>query len=156
MKYALDTEFIDTPTCSALISLALVAEDDRSLYVEVEYPEAEITPWLRQHVVPLLNGEKVSMRQAAIEVTSFVRGSRFDRPEFWAYYSAHDWYWFCRVFGGMMEMPQHYPHLCKDFAYIQQGVPDLFGPEHNALNDARSLMAAMRLKGVAVGKDVPR
>lgn len=27
MKYSLDTEFIDTSNCSALISLALVSED---------------------------------------------------------------------------------------------------------------------------------
>lgn len=149
MKYALDTEFIDTPTCSALISLALVAEDERSLYLEFDYPEAEISVWLRRHVVPLLIGEHVTFHQAAQKIREFVGGGKFDRPEFWAYYAAHDWYWFCRVFGGIMELPEHYPHLCKDFAYLQQGVPNLYGPAHNALNDARSLMAAMKLKNLS-------
>ena len=149
MKFALDTEFIDTPTCSALISLALVTQDGRSLYFEVEYPEAEITPWLRQNVLPHLSGEKVSCKEAAARIRDFVGGSKLDRPEFWAYFGAHDWYWFCRIFGGMMEMPEYYPHLYKDFAHVQHGVPDLFGPAHNALNDARSLMAGMKKRGLA-------
>jgi 3' exoribonuclease, RNase T-like len=149
MKYALDTEFIDTPTCSTLISLALVAEDERSLYLEFDYPQDEISPWLQLHVVPLLTGKHVTFEQAARSIRRFVGGGKSDRPEFWAYYAAHDWYWFCRVFGGIMELPEHYPHLCKDFAYLQQRVPNLYGPEHHALNDALSLMAAMKLKNVA-------
>jgi hypothetical protein len=38
--------------------------------------------------------------------------------------------------------------LVRDFAYVQQGVPNVSGPEHFALNDAKSLMAAMKLRGV--------
>jgi hypothetical protein len=149
LKFALDTEFIDTPAASQCISLALVAADGRELYVEFEYPEAEITPWLRQNVVPMLGNDKVSFKQAAARIGRFVGGSKVDAPEFWAYYAAYDWYWFCRVFGGFMELPDHYPHLVRDFAYIQQGVPRVAGPEHFALNDARSLMVAMKKRGVA-------
>jgi hypothetical protein len=148
VKFALDTEFIDTPTASECISLALVAADERELYVEFPYPESEITPWLAQHVVPMLGSDKVSFKQAAQQIREFVGGSKFDVPEFWAYYAAYDWYWFCRVFGGFMQLPQHYPHLVRDFAYVQQGVPNVSGPEHFALNDAKSLMAAMKLRGV--------
>jgi hypothetical protein len=148
MKYALDTEFIDTPTASECISLALVAADGRELYVEFPYSESEITPWLRQHVVPTLGTEKVSFQQAATLIRTFVGGSKSDAPVFWAYYAAYDWYWFCRVFGGFMGLPEHYPHRVHDFADIQQGVPTVSGPEHFALNDARSLMVAMRKRGV--------
>ena len=144
MIYTLDAEFIDTPTCSALISLALVAENGRELYFETPYPEAELTPWLEQHVVPHLTGDEVSLAVGADMIREFVGGSKYDRPAFWAYYGAYDWYWFCRVFGGMMNTPEHYPHLCNEYARFQQGIPNLFGPEHNALNDAKSLMAAMR------------
>jgi hypothetical protein len=148
MKFALDTEFVDTPQYSECISLALVAEDGRDLYVEFDCPKAAITPWLQQHVVPMLSGETVSFRTAASMIRNFVGGSRFEQPEFWAYYAAYDWYWFCRVFGGFMELPDFYPHLVRDFAYIQQGVPNISGPEHFALNDARSLMHAMRKRGI--------
>jgi 3' exoribonuclease, RNase T-like len=149
MKFALDCEFIDTPTASECISLALVAADGRELYVEFEYPEAEITPWLAKHVVLMLGSDKVSFKQAAAMIREFVGGSRFDQPEFWAYYAAYDWYWFSRVFGGFMEFPDFYPMLCRDLANFQQGLPNIAGPEHFALNDARSLMHAMKLRGFA-------
>lgn len=152
MKYALDTEFIDTPQTSECISLALVAEDGRELYVEFPYTEAAITPWLAKNVVPLLNPDwdtKVSFAQAAQLIREFVGGSKFDPPEFWAYCAAYDWYWFSRVFGGFMELPDFYPMLCRDLAYFQQGLPNVSGPEHFALNDARSLMHAMKLRGYA-------
>jgi hypothetical protein len=116
--------------------------------MEFPYEERDLTPWLRQNVVPLLSGESNwhTHKMAAQRIREFVGGSKYNRPEFWAYYAAHDWYFLCRVFGGMMEMPEHYPHLCRDFAYLQQGVPNTHGPEHHALNDAKSLMTAMKLR----------
>lgn len=53
MKYALDTEFIDTPTCSALISLGIVDESCHGLYFEFVYPVHEISPWLAQRALEL-------------------------------------------------------------------------------------------------------
>lgn len=145
MKYAFDTEFIDTPTCSALISLGIVDESGAGLYFEFEYPKEEITPWLRENVVPHLNGEATyNFERAAAEIGNFVKGI----PDFWLYYGAYDWYWFCRLFGGFMQMPQHWPHLFRELAYFQQGVPNVAGAEHNALNDAVSTMAAVKALGL--------
>jgi hypothetical protein len=141
MKYAIDTEFIDTPTCSALMSLAIAAEDGRELYMEFDYPKRELTPWLRQHVVPFLTGETVSFEAARPLIEHFITDKK---PEFWAYYAAYDWYWFCRVFGGMLAMPTHYPMLIRDFGLIHQGIENRYGPEHHALNDAKSLMYVMK------------
>lgn len=145
MKFALDTEFIDTPTASECISLALVAEDGPELYVEFQYAESAITPWLARNVVPMLGQDKLSFQSAASLIREFV----VDPPQFWAYYSAYDWYWFSRVFGGFMEFPDFYPMLCRDLAHYQQELPNISGPRHFALNDARSLMHAMRLRGLA-------
>lgn len=152
MKFALDTEFIDTPQTSECISLALVAEDGREIYMEFEYTESAITPWLAKNVTPMLNHDwstKVPFEQGAAMLREFIGGSKFDQPEFWAYYAAYDWYWFSRVFGGFMEFPDFYPMLCRDLAYYQQELPNISGPEHFALNDARSLMHALKLKGFA-------
>jgi hypothetical protein len=33
VKYAIDCKFIDIPICSHLLSLAILAEDDRDLYL---------------------------------------------------------------------------------------------------------------------------
>lgn len=144
MKYIIDTEFIDTPTCSDLISLAVLCEDGRSLYFEFDYDADEITPWLRENVCPHLTAERVTFEHAARSILGFVEGT----PEFWCYYGAYDWYWFCRVFGGFMEMPKHWPMRYLEFLDIQNGVPDVAGAAHNALNDCRSILEAMRLKGM--------
>lgn len=147
MKYIIDTEFIDTPSCSALISLAVLREDGRGLYFEYDYPKNEITPWLAENVVPHLRGDAVSsFKGSAIAIDDFITGD--PRPEFWGYYSAYDWYWFCRLWGGFMEMPKGWPMLCREFAYVQQGVPDVAGAEHNAMNDCYSILAAMKLKNL--------
>lgn len=148
MKYIIDTEFIDTPTCSVLISLAIVREDGESRYFEFAYPESEITPWLRENVIPHLTQRwtPATFTEAAQSVEEFIGA---DKPEFWCYYGAYDWYWFCRLWGGFMSMPQgRWPMLFREFADIQQGVPNVAGAEHNALNDCRSILHAMKLRGM--------
>jgi hypothetical protein len=146
MKYVIDTEFIDTPTCSALISLAIVREDGANYYFEFGYPEHELTPWLRENVVPHLTGTKWSFQLAASRIESFIGD---DKPEFWAYYGAYDWYWFCRLWGGFMSMPDKgWPIFFHEFRELQDGVPDVAGAGHNALNDARSILQAMKLRGM--------
>ncbi len=146
MKYIIDSEFIDTPTCSALISLAIVREDGAHRYFEFDYPEDEITPWLRDNVVAHLGKTRSTFAVAAMEIERFIGA---DKPEFWCYYGAYDWYWFCRLWGGFMSMPQGtWPMLFREFAMIQQGVPDVAGAEHNALNDCRSILHAMKLRGM--------
>jgi len=147
MKYIIDTEFIDTPDASELISLAIVREDGAHLYFEFDYADSDLTPWLRENVVPHLTGKRTFQSYAARQIQEFIGD---DKPEFWAYYGAYDWYWFCRLWGGFMSMPQDkgWPMLYREFAYIQQGVPDVAGAEHNALNDCRSILHAMKLRGM--------
>lgn len=149
MKYVIDTEFIDTPTCSALISLAIVREDNVHRYFEFDYPKNELTPWLRENVVPHLTMPYMDpptfFREAAAKIQEFVGD---DNPEFWCYYGAYDWYWFCRLWGGFMAMPKAWPMRFKEFADILDGVPNVAGAEHNALNDCRSVLQAMRLRGM--------
>lgn len=118
MKYIIDTEFIDTPTCSALISLAIVREDGEYRYFEFDYPESEMTPWLRENVVPHLTGERTfPASYAAHKIEEFIGD---DKPEFWAYYGAYDWYWFCRLWGGFMSMPVDVLHGIAGAHHAQQ------------------------------------
>jgi hypothetical protein len=150
MKYIIDTEFIDTPTCSALISLAIVREDGAHRYFEFDYPKSELTPWLRENVVPHLTMPHMDPptwpHEAARAIEDFIGD---DKPEFWAYYGAYDWYWFCRLWGGFMSMPDKgWPIFFHEFREIQDGVPDVAGAGHNALNDARSILHAMKLRGM--------
>lgn len=142
MIYIIDTEFIDTPEASELISLAVLREDGESRYFEFDFPRCYLTPWLKENVVPHLTWGRIhSFSEAAREIDAFVGE---DKPEFWCYYGAYDWYWFCRLFGGFMQMPQDWPHRFREFNDFQQGVPDVAGAEHNALNDCRSILEAMK------------
>jgi hypothetical protein len=141
VKYVIDTEFIDTPTCSALISLGIVCEDGTFRYFEFDYPRDELTPWLDENVVKHLTGDLYSLERAAVEIVEFIGG---ESPEFWCYYGAYDWYWFCRVFGGFMQMPKGWPMRFKEFAEIQSSNVTEGPSEHNALSDARAVLSAMR------------
>lgn len=142
MRYALDTEFIDTPEGSALISLAIVREDGASRYFEFTYPEEWLTPWLRENVLPHLAGNHFhSPARAAVEIRDFVGTGR---PEFWCYFGAYDWYWFCRLFGGMMNLPPKWPQRYRELADFGTGKPVADGAQHNALADAHGIMAAVR------------
>lgn len=151
MRYTLDAEFIDTLECSALISLALVNEDMDFVYFEFDYPREHLTPWLRQNVVPNLHArERHTAQQAARIIEGFIGPKH---PEFWAYFGAYDWYWFNRLWGGLMSTPASWPNLYHELA-LQRGYGRVWTPPavpHNALNDARAAMAALN----ALGDPVP-
>jgi hypothetical protein len=157
MKYALDTEFIDTEVASHLISLAIVREDGEHRYFEFPFPRAAMTPWLNENVVPHLIQSQTGIiipaalwnfPLAASDLRTWINKQQDPHPEFWAYYNSYDWYWLCRVMGGMMNLPAHWPHRCKEFA-DRGTVPQHFQPKHHALADARSLMKQMQEFGVA-------
>jgi hypothetical protein len=158
MKYAIDTEFIDTSSCSALISLAVVREDGAYRYYELEYPKDQLTPWLLENVIPHLEvqpGSALTVWDGALwapdgiaaDLRGFINKAQDPHPEFWAYYATYDWYWLCRVMGGMMNLPDHWPNRPKEFADYGK-VEQHFLPKHHALADARSLMKQMHSRGV--------
>jgi hypothetical protein len=65
-----------------------------------------------------------------------------EHPVFWGYFPAYDWVAFVWLFGGLEELPFHFPQLCLD---IRQWAIELGDPElpqqkegvHHALADAR-------------------
>lgn len=146
MKYVIDSEFIDTPRCSALISLAILREDGEYRYFEFDFPKRELTPWLKKNVVPHLTGERTTFMLAAVDVMILV--GLDEHPKFWSYFGAYDWYWFCRLFGGLMSLPKGWPQRYREFADLQDGVPPVAGAEHHALNDCQSILAAMKRQGL--------
>jgi hypothetical protein len=70
-------------------------------------------------------------------------------PVFWGYFPAYDWVGFVWLFGGLSELPFHYPQLCLDIKQwaIELGDPELphqIGARHHALADARWTRDAWR------------
>jgi 3'-5' exoribonuclease-like protein len=56
MRYFLDSEFSDTGRTIDLISIGIVSEDGRELYLQsCEFYTATVSPWVEEHVLPQLS-----------------------------------------------------------------------------------------------------
>lgn len=155
MKYFIDTEFeeIGGHTPITLISIGIVAEDGRELYLENdEVVTSRLGEWLQKHVVPHLRGGpyRKNTFEIAEEIKAFIPPKLSDEdktycpPEFWGYFADYDWVVFCQLFGRMIDLPRGYPQFCYDLMQLSRhlGVPRHTFPkqegfEHNALEDAR-------------------
>lgn len=158
MRYYLDTEFIEDGETINLISIGLVCEDGRELYLlnwECDFTKASL--WVQNNVLAQLPeknrrnlassvnhmfGKYTSKKRISIEVFNFCNPEIYGKPEFWAYYADYDWVVFCQLFGTMMDLPKGFPMYCRDIKQLcdQLGNPRL--PEqkegnHNALSDAK-------------------
>ena len=152
MNYFLDTEFIEYPRSIDLISIGIVAEDGRELYmVNSDCNLDRASDWVVENVLkkmpeysPKINDfrsgcESVwTRKQIAFEILQFIGD---DKPIFWGYFADYDWVVFCWLFGPMHRLPQGWPMYCKDLKQEidRLGVTDLPAQhdEHNALSDAR-------------------
>lgn len=166
MRYYLDTEFIEDGKTIQLISLALVAEDGRELYlVNKEINLLDVHAWLWENVMPYLppfgtfnqvGGDAFStpMWQTRDEIRRAVIGfigvgpegnNTFKdglKPEFWGYYAATDFVAFYNLFGVLLDLPIGWPKHCFDLKQmaVERGNPALPAKPadaHDALADAR-------------------
>lgn len=173
MRYFLDTEFIEDGKTIDLISIAIVAEDGRELYmVNEDCDPTKADDWVLENVlVPMgwspslkkwLEPEALSQSQKRHFLYRYPRQQikqsilQFIPPstkgvEFWADYAAYDWVVFCQLFGKMIDLPDHFPMFChdlqqalKEFSAGGFRIPD--NPnEHDALFDARWLRDTFNL-----------
>lgn len=154
MRYFLDTEFYEAGPHAPiqLISLGLVCEDGRELYLEnSEVNLDSLSQWLKANVVPHLQGTPDVLGNLSTirnEILQFVRvplkESSLEQPQFWGYFADYDWVVFCQIFGAMIDLPRGYPMFCFDLKQWaeQLGVgrglfPSQEGAAHHALEDAR-------------------
>jgi hypothetical protein len=139
MKVFIDTEFMEEPSTIELLSLGLVRDDGKKLYVVNS--EADLTkanPWVVENVLPYLGDERITRAEIADQVLEFTKDIK---PVFWGYYCDYDWVVFCWLFGPMVGKPEHFPMHCKD---LKQWCDDLGNPKlpkqastkHHALADA--------------------
>ena len=143
MRYFLDTEFIEYPCTIDLISLGIVAEDGRELYVvNADCDLSKANDWVKANVLPhrftgYLYWQPRTM--IADTVKEFIGN---DKPEFWGYYADYDWVVFCWLFGAMIDLPKGWPMYCRDIkqwcdALGNPTLPSTGKNEHHALSDAR-------------------
>lgn len=151
MRYWLDTEFWERPTSIDLISIGLVAEDQREFYavnkaMDLRGISCYSDDWLWENVLPHLPPMSDDAWKYPAEIRNgllgFCHPGRYGKPEFWGYYADYDWVVFCWLFGAMVDLPLEWPMYCRD---IKQWADSLGNPplpkqaegEHDALADAR-------------------
>lgn len=178
MRIFYDTEFIEDGTTIDLISIGLVAEDGRELYlVNRDMPVRKIRKhkWLMENVVrhlPQPHGDRrLTMpkrwlfdyadravkphRQIAREVEQFIRST--PDPQLWAWYGAYDHVALAWLFGPMSDLPDGIPMWTNDLKQEaarlrvdDAALPQQSGGVHNALADARhNLVRARALDALA-------
>lgn len=153
-KYFLDTEFIEDGKTIDLISVGIVCEDGRTLYLQNADCHFRLaSDWVWRNVfVHLLNFNMNGQRgcteksyctgetqtgkchkpdcawrhrsQIRDEVSEFCDVEKYGKPEFWGYFADYDWVVFCQLFGTMMQLPKGFPMYCRD---IQQWADQLGG-----------------------------
>lgn len=147
MRYYMDTEFAEDGKTIQLISIGIVREDGRELYLLSSDFDGKCNDWVKQHVIPKLpprtDPRWVSKHEIGRQIIAFVGGDPY--PEFWAYFAAYDWVVFCQIFGTMAELPSGFPMYCNDLKQLAVSlglrdsvktiVPQHKG-EHDALEDA--------------------
>lgn len=161
MRFWFDTEFIENGRTIDLMSIGIVAEDGRKLYVEnIDCDLSMASDWVKQNVIPHLGKDdpvRLYRKQIQHTVRAFVGEYPMTtgpaKPEFWAYYADYDWVALCQLFGTMMDLPKGWPMLAYDFRQWldMHGKQEIRQPKrsdsHHALADAVWLASAFREHG---------
>ena len=160
MKYFYDTEFIENGKTIDLISIGIVCEDGRELYLQnADCRFYLASQWVQENVLAHLvnfnpDREPVAHREQGEpwkyhdEIGDIIRmfvGD--DKPEWWGYYSAYDHVALCQLFGPMIDLPKGWPFYTRDIKQLCDSLGDPKLPEqgkgeHHALADARWNRAA--------------
>ena len=142
MRFFLDTEFIENPCTIDLISIGLVAEDEREFYaINSECDFAQANDWVKENVIPSLPPQTDfawrTKEAIAFEIMAFIKheeGAELyyhtfntlknapmrERPEFWGEWCAYDWVVFAWLFGAMVDLPEGFPMQCNDIIQLAE------------------------------------
>lgn len=158
MRYFYDTEFLEDGRTIDLISIGIVADDGRELYlVNCDAPWKRIRKheWLMANVVPslpqphgdwilhmpkrwLIDFHNPAVRSRdfiAEQVERFLLGDDLETQtdiELWADYGAYDHVALCQLFGPMVALPPGIPMFTHDLQHAIRAAGDPPMPEQAA------------------------
>lgn len=172
MKYWYDTEFYEDGKQIHLISIGIVSEDGRTLYMESKFDWTLVPDghWLWENVYPHLTGQQFVTQDIAASVRQFITnyGTEFTN-ELWGYFSSYDHVVLAQLFGRMVDMPEGVPWFTRDIKQEQERISDNWfkhglllpehkGTAHNALDDAKWTKEAyeflMKVENENWGKEI--
>jgi hypothetical protein len=162
VRYFFDTEFIEDGKTIDLLSIGIVAEDCRELYLCNQDAKLDrASEWVIWNVYPHLSVKHAvrwywttphidvdnrptpsSVVVPHYEIRDRVRSFLGEKPEIWGYFADYDWVVFCQLFGCMIDLPKGWPMYCRDVKQLCDSIgnpklPEQSSTEHHALNDAR-------------------
>jgi len=154
-KFFYDTEFLEhrlTPgnvnakSTIDLISIGIVSEDGKGFYAvsnDFDLYSAVRSDFLRQNVLGQLPPQKEWKPRLNIkdEILDFLKPTKEDPVQLWAYYADYDHVVLCWLFGRMIDLPKGMPMYTMDLKQLAMhlGNPELPKQregEHHALADA--------------------
>jgi hypothetical protein len=163
IKYHYDWEFKENGVTIEPISLGMVADDGRELYM-IYTPAVrgfqdrfyfnqmdETDEWLKDNVFNHINESDLheygydNKRVMGVRLYDFVVNeldwSKERDIEFWGYFASYDHVCLSQLFGRMIDLPNPMPMFTNELMTIRNGrtkpVRPTDLPEHNALADAK-------------------
>ena len=145
--YFIDSEFYEDGEIIDLLSIAIVANDNKQYYAvnsDFNFTRANKNKWLKENVLKHIDLEdktnQRSKKQIKSDILKFIGDDK--SPKFVADYCSYDWIVLCQIFGKMIDLPDNFPMYCNDLQMLKKivGAKDSELPtlpnEHHALNDA--------------------
>jgi diamine N-acetyltransferase len=135
-----DTEFTDLDS-PRLISVGAVATDATAFYCEIsDWPQERSSPFVREHVLPLLDGDAVPQIVAADAFARWL-GERARRaPTIIVSDSGFDRWALAELFGGeTLPYGAQWQRVAVAYETLDEKVEELGLRRHHALDDARAL-----------------
>jgi len=146
-----DTEFSTLdPYKGEILSIGLVKSSGEELYLELEY-NGECSDWVKENILPTLNGPKISREEALAKIKKFVGDSK---PFMVSFVNSFDvmylyklikltknqdpFFWIPIDFASIMFSQGLNPENYLDFA-SSLGIDVKEYKQHNALDDAKLL-----------------
>lgn len=158
-KVFMDCEFTGLHQGTTLISIGMIAEDDRELYCELnDYDKTQIDDWLKDNVIANLhNTNPINTEQLRKAIEGFIEP--YDTVEIWSDCLSYDWVLFNQIWGHAFNIPKNIYYIPFDIStlfkfrkidpdisreeYIENKIDDILKyekwgnkPKHNALWDA--------------------
>ncbi len=163
IKIFMDTEFTGLHQNTTLISLGMVAENDRTFYGELnDYDESQVDDWIQKNVIANLylphgQGSDLTVgdyyvsrvgnsSEIANEVAVWLQ-SFGEQIEIWSDGLAYDWMLFNQLFGGALNIPSFIYYIPFDICTLMKmnGVdPDINREEF--ASEAVSIIEGEHLK----------
>ena len=154
MRYFYDTEFIEDGRTIELVSIGIVAEDDREYYaVSTQFDSSKANAWVRANVLDKLPNPSSKVWKSADtikrEVYEFLT-STGPTPELWAWVGAYDHVLLAQMWGDMAALPREIPRFTRELRQYwdmagRPTLPELPNGNHDALIDARHNLAKFKV-----------